>query len=235
MSVLYFGDYRLNDFCDYIFLRNTESSPKRVYEEIEVPGRNGKLLLDSKYYQNVPREYTVVIASGDVEGRRDLFINVVQSMVGYRRLYDADRPDVYTMAKVMPITSMKYPKNRRKLKFVLTFDRVPQWFVIDGEQPITLDNPDSVYNPTLFQSQPLIRIYGNGTLTIGTQTVTVTGNTNAYVDVDSEIMNCFYGTTNLNSKVALSGHEFPVLEPGNNSITYTGITAAEIVPRWWTL
>ena len=123
----------------------------------------------------------------------------------------------------------------KKGKFTLEFDCKPQRFLKSGTVEQTITSGTSITNPTAFASQPLIRIYGNGTVTVGTQTVTVTGNTETYVDVDCELMDCFYGTTNLNKKVTLSGHEFPVLAPGSNTITYTDVTSVKVTPRWWEL
>ena len=41
----------------------------------------------------------------------------------------------------------------------------------------------------------------------------------------------YRGTTLLNSKAGFD--EFPVLDPGDNSISWTGaVTKVEIVPRW---
>ena len=51
------------------------------------------------------------------------------------------------------------------------------------------------------------------------------------IEIDSEMMSVYRGTTLLNSKAGFD--EFPVLNPGDNSISWTGaVTKVEIVPRW---
>lgn len=95
------------------------------------------------------------------------------------------------------------------------------------------DGATSIYNPTLYTSRPLIRVTGYGTLTINSDVITIASG-QTYVDIDSEIQDCYYGTTNKNSKVSFQSNSFPVLKPGVNSISYTGnITKVEITPRWY--
>ena len=95
------------------------------------------------------------------------------------------------------------------------------------------DGTSAIYNPTLFESLPLIRVTGYGTLTINSDVITVSSG-QTYVDIDSEIQDCYTGTTNKNSKVAFQSNKFPVLKPGANGISYTGsITKVEITPRWY--
>lgn len=96
------------------------------------------------------------------------------------------------------------------------------------------DGSTKIYNPTLFPSKPLIRVYGEGTLTIGSDVITIASTGNPYTDIDSEIMDCFYGTTNVNNKVTFQSNDFPELRPGLTGIAYSGnITKVEITPRWY--
>lgn len=97
-------------------------------------------------------------------------------------------------------------------------------------------NPNVVVNPTLFASRPVIRVYGHGTLTVGDVTVTVAQNPYEYIDIDSEMMDCYHGDDNANSYVSFSTGEFPTLPAGTTALSYTGsITKVEITPHWWRL
>lgn len=93
----------------------------------------------------------------------------------------------------------------------------------------------SMNNPTIFESKPLIRAYGSpGTIDINGTTITIAATGGTYTDIDCDMMDCFEGSTNLNDKVSFSGYDFPVLSPGENSVTPGGsITSVEITPRWW--
>lgn len=90
----------------------------------------------------------------------------------------------------------------------------------------------TIENPTLFDSQPLLRVYGEGTLGINSQSVTIT-QADEYTDIDCEMMDCFKGTENKNLFVQFTDFNFPVFKPGTNNISLSGITKVEITPRWW--
>lgn len=73
-----------------------------------------------------------------------------------------------------------------------------------------------------------------GTIGIGDYSYTVTAPVNEPVMIDSETMNCYCGSTNLNNKVTLT--EYPLIVPGSNAVTFTSyVEFVEIVPRWWEL
>ena len=79
---------------------------------------------------------------------------------------------------------------------------------------------------------------GSGTLTVGDQTITISGLTNSTrMVIDSELQDIYEegSLTNLNGKVSFSDG-FPLLIPGVNPIEFTGsITSVEVIPRWWIL
>lgn len=89
-------------------------------------------------------------------------------------------------------------------------------------------------NPTAFESRPYIKLYGNGTVVIMIQPQgcgMMISNLDEYIEIDSELMNCFKDTILKNDKV--KGTEFPVLKPGVCTINCTGdVTRIEVIPRW---
>ena len=104
----------------------------------------------------------------------------------------------------------------------------------DGWEPY-YDGETNIYNPTLFNSNPLIRVTGSGTVSIGDNTITIASGY-TYVDIDSEIQDCYCGTQNANSLVTFSNRKFPELQPGINGISLgTGVTSVQITPRWFRL
>lgn len=98
------------------------------------------------------------------------------------------------------------------------------------------ENPNVLVNPTLFEARPLIRVYGYGTLTIGDMTVTVALSQYAYIDIDSEMMDCYHEDDNANGYVSFSTGDFPTLPAGTTALSYTNtITKVEVTPHWWRL
>jgi phage-related protein len=90
-------------------------------------------------------------------------------------------------------------------------------------------------NPTSYAAKPKIIIAGTGAavLHVGDYTVNIS-NIGGNIIIDSDIEDAYYGSTNKNNMITLSA--FPLLQPGDNVITWTGgITSCKIVPRFWRL
>lgn len=95
--------------------------------------------------------------------------------------------------------------------------------------------PSTIENPTRFESQPLIRVYGTGILGVNGDSVVIS-QADQYTDIDCELMDAYKGLENRNQYVTLTNYNFPVLKPGTNYISLGGnITRVEITPRWWTI
>lgn len=112
----------------------------------------------------------------------------------------------------------------------------PGWVEMStNASTITVDitASNTLVNPTLFPSKPLIRVVGNGTITVNGITITVVNSTQ-YVDIDCDLMDCYEGTTNRNADVTFSTYDFPTLAPGDNTFTIvSGVTGIVVTPRWW--
>ena len=92
---------------------------------------------------------------------------------------------------------------------------------------------DNMSNPTMFPSEPLIRVYSTGSFTMDGVTVTIT-DCDSFVDIDCELMDCYEGSINRNNDVIFSTYDFPKLQPGDNEVNIvSGITLIEMIPRWW--
>lgn len=216
----------------YISGSGTYYAPKKRREVIDVPGRNGSLIIEDGAYDNAPHVYKALIINyeNNIEKVRNWF----ESLRGYFRLEDSYHPNEFLIASFEGPFDPEVWRDGSVAKFDLKFDRKPQRFLKTGEVTTQFTSNGSIENPTRFNSKPLIRIYGNGTVGLGDKNIVVSGNTEPYVDVDCEIMDCFKGALNLNDKVSLT--EFPVLKSGSNGVSLgTGITKVEITPRWWIL
>ena len=102
-----------------------------------------------------------------------------------------------------------------------------------GDVEITVSTPGMLLNPTLFESKPIIRMYGNGTVNIGNVTITVSNSPFDFVDLDCETMDAHYGSGNANPYISISTDDFITLKPGENYVTYSGFTVVRITPRWY--
>ena len=95
---------------------------------------------------------------------------------------------------------------------------------------------DTVNNPYPFPSKPHIKVYGSGEGTLTLQSASHNSTwkfleLDGYLEIDSEQMNFYKDSEPKNDTV--SGDGFPLLYPGENTVSFTGgITAVTVIPRW---
>lgn len=364
-----FGEYDSRDFGVYIARDSVYNAPKRAYRQVQVPGRNGDLMIDEGRFENIDVTYPCLIYSkfdANIEGLR----NALLSHKGYVRIMDSYHPDEFRLGCFSDDLSVVPRVLGDGGTFDVTFNCKPQRFLLSGEEKTTMTASGSIVNPTLFKSNPLIRVniadyqteyvqqpyyrpstsqngltfvvnnngevivngtatvytyfyikynadalpvgsyrltgcpedggvlkyflqhwfpgnsaltqsrdYGSGidieidsvmaeynwalyigvasgqtmdnvvfkpsiknlanaknvTVGIGSTTLTI-ANVYGYVDIDSEIQDCYAGMNNANALVTLSGNEFPELLPGDTGISLgAGVESVEITPRWYIL
>lgn len=206
--------------------------PERDATEVKIPGRNGVLTIDNERWSPVSGYYQCFIQSGYAE-KRNLLVNWLAS-VGYIRLEDTVEPTVYRMAKFVSFDEKKVLYNDIA-RFDLSFSFQPEKWLKSGETAITVASTATVTNPTSQSANPRIRVNGSGdfTLTVNGETISFTDNVSG-ITIDSESRRAYNGNTPKDS--SMTG-DFPILVPGDNSISWTGsgITSVKLTPRWWTL
>lgn len=105
-----------------------------------------------------------------------------------------------------------------------------------GQSTVVITEPTYFENPGYFTSKPIIRVYGDGTFRVGDNIITIEEHDEPYIDIDSELQDCYCGDTNMNEYVAFTSGEYPVLVPGSNYVLMgEGITKLVITPNWWEL
>lgn len=203
-------------------------------ERTEIPGRNGDLLLSNQRYKNVELTYHVGIPK-DFSENYTAFTNFLLKDPGYHRLEDSYHPDYYRMAVMEAEVSPQMGVLNQSGTFDVKFSCKPQQYLKSGERMQELTGSGTIFNPTLYDARPLLRIYGQGKILIGEETVTLTV-CDGYTDLDCELEDAFKDQENKNGYLILSSGDFPVLKPGFNSIIFgSGISKIELIPRWWCL
>lgn len=231
-NYLIFNGEDSRDYGVYISGQGTFSAPKRAYDVVPIAGRNGDLVMTDKRLQNISVTYKAFIYANFDTNLRN-WRNFLLSSIGYKELSDSYHTDEFRMALYDDNFDPKVTSKNDAGEFDITFNCKPQRFLNSGKDVTTLTASGSITNPTLFDSQPLLRVYGNGILGIGSQSITITG-ADVYTDIDCEMMDAFKGTANKNHTITLTDYKFPVFTPGVNNISLgTGITKVEITPRWW--
>lgn len=211
----------------------TKSIPKRKTTSITIPGRNGVILQDGESYENCQQEYTLYWLPNST---KDTQVLDWLRQDGYFKFQHSDAPDYFYLAQaILPSVVTNHRDCYHEM--IVTFNCKPQMYLESGEQVKSFTGSGEILNPTMYDSKPLIKVYGNtnseSTLTINGLTLKLSS-IDEYVTLDSEFQDAFKDGENKNSTV--SG-EFPTLK-GNtlNLIEFTpSITKVEIIPRWWTI
>lgn len=172
-----FGGVNSTDFGIYISGEGVFNAPKRDVEMITIPGRNGEFALDQGRFENITVTYPAFNFEPDdyatfAQNLSD-FRNAICSQKGYQRLTDTFHPDEYRMAAYIDGLDIKPIKYNTASQFNIVFDCQPQRFLTSGETAVTIASGDTITNPTLFESSPLLETLGAGDITINGETISL--------------------------------------------------------------
>ena len=216
---LYFDGTSSGDYGVYISGAGTFNAPKRDVEMVSIPGRNGTLALDKGRFENIEVTYHAGLYGVDeadfAEAVSD-FRNFLCSRNGYVRLEDDYNPSEYRMAVYK--SGLDVDANLLKAgEFDLIFDCKPQRWLKSGEEAVTVASGDTMDNPTLFESSPLLEVEGNGIISFNGYDIEIYADELGY----TEIQPAFSFDIPL-SKVLTS----PLFNPADD------INVGQIVVRW---
>lgn len=221
------------DFGVYTTDAGVYNAPERKVKFVDVPGRNGSLVYDEDSFENIVVRYPAII----YDHYQDNFAALrafLLSRKGYIRIEDTFNPLEYRLGVYHEAIEPKTTTGYKMGSFDIVFNCKPQRFLKIGEALTTIPrSPSMMINSTRYKAKPLIRCYGrSGTITINGIAVTVTGCTN-YVDLDCDLMESYEGSISRNPTTTLTNGLFPVLDPGENTITFSGFSSVAITPRFF--
>lgn len=198
-----FNGVRAADYGIYVTDVNVFNSAARDVEYIEIPGRDGTFALDRGRFKNISVVYKCAMTQDtdeDFATAISEFRNAIASTKGYKRLEDDIHTDEYRMGVFSK--GLEAPTlNTKTAAFDVEFNCQPQRFLKSGETAVSVENGGTITNPTLFESRPLLHLWGYGALHM------IAG------DDDSQIVinNDEYGAVLLTNKVTKTSnqvHEF---------------------------
>lgn len=171
-----FGGVDSADYGIYIGGEGVFNAPKREVEMIEIPGRNGAFALDKGRFENITVEYTAINHEPDLStfsANLEAFRNALSAQKGYQRLEDTFHPDEYRMAVFREGLEIEPIEYNTASQFKIKFDCKPQRFLTSGETAVAVSSGDTLTNPTLFESSPLLEVEGYGTIETQSDSVVV--------------------------------------------------------------
>ena len=198
-------------------------SPKRRDETFTVPGRHGNLTTTDGAFETYIKSAEFIVKD---EKKID---EICAHFKGSGWLIFSNELDRKYKARVA--NQIEFSHIIKTLKrFAVEFEVQPFSYDIFS-QPLIKTEPFKIFNIGTFESEPIIKIFGTGniTLKINSKNVYLNGITDKIV-LDSEMQNAYCESTSMNNK--MSG-DFPILNVGKNDISWIGnVTKLEIQPNW---
>ena len=164
-------------------------APEKIYDIVHVPGRNGDLVIDTKTYKNVPREYKVSIATYNRTSYSTKMSQVAEwlySASGYARLEDSYDEDFYRLAYYNNETNIDNLFNEAG-KATLKFICKPQRYFKSGEIPILFESAGAIQNETIKKAFPILNIVTDnteGTISIGNYSFEILEGSGTHIIMD---------------------------------------------------
>lgn len=223
------GKNSLNDYGIVITKRPSIPSPKRRITNITVPGRNSSLRFDENTYEDITVTVECALKDNSLPSKID---DIKGWLIGAGECdlvfdFQQDRKYIAQVVNSIDFTQIYQYFS----KFIIVFNCQPFKYSVDNST-ITITTANKITNPGTIYSEPVIKLYGSGdvTLNINAQAIKLKGLSD-HIIIDSLQQNCYnISGDNLNSKI--SG-EFPVFSVGDNNISWNGsVSKIEITPNW---
>lgn len=246
-----FGNFNTDDAEIYVGGQNSFNFARRDRTFVQVPGRNGDLILDNGRYINATVTYKVFIPDEFLD-KRDLLIEGLTSQgSGYVKLTDSYYPLRYRMATLDTNIEFAMGQLNKYGTCDIVFDCMPQIFLVAGDEEVMLPSEGGEVEILGKQpSKPLIKLYSsnNGLMTgdisidghdfnISASAGVITGRV-LLMDCESQIFRIEGG------RVVTQGitvyNDFPELDPKNETFTIdtsgmSNLDRIGIFGRWWVL
>ena len=202
------------------------SRAERDIEFIEIDGRHGFLTFDKNRYK--PVDYSIELKVNG-KANRDLIRNI---FIGNGDLILSNESDRYYKAVITGTVTVER-QLKELYKINVSFKLQPFSYVRTKETIIITATPYIIDNPTNTTSQPIIKIYGNGTsyLNINGNIIELKNITSDGLILDFELKEAYdFNKVSKNTDVFGVYKEFIV---GSNTISWTdNITKIEVTPNW---
>lgn len=231
-----FGDK--NSFDDYNILisqRPSLPSAKRRVSYIDIPGRDSSFRYDEGTYEDITIAVECSIKDDNISDKLDE-IKVWLFSAGESDLIFSFQSDKKYKAQVVNAIDFKQVYKIAS-SFVILFNCRPFKYAVNSSSvAITSGGGITIVNEGTLTSKPIIKVYctGNGSFKINNREVLLSNVSMQPIILDSEIEEayCINDGAMVNANNMITG-EFPILDVGNNNITFVGgVTKLEITPNW---
>lgn len=141
LNYIVFGGVDSRDYGIYISGEGVFNAPERDVEVVNIPGKDGDLLIDRGRFLNIQVTYPGFNFEPDLSTfaeRLRAFRAALASQIGYQRLEDSFHPDEFRMATFRSGLDINPVMYNTASTFDIVFDCKPQRFLKSGEEEITI-------------------------------------------------------------------------------------------------
>lgn len=217
-------------------------SPEADVEKLEMLGRDGDLIIDNERLKSMPFPIPIRIDAKDGEKLVEISSRIngwLKSDIGFHPLILSTQPDYQYKAIITEQFNIE-ETIREFGRTVITFQLEPYKQVV-GSESLTLTNGQVINNTHNRAAKPLITITGTGDIELKNNGVDwlKLRSVDTSIEIDSDMKSAKRADRPQYDKmVDLNEGSFPLLEPGENKITWEdspNIEAVEVEPRWETI
>ena len=207
----------------YVLSQLEFSSPERDVESVSIPGRDGDLMMDNGRYKSVIHKipcHLKVAIDDDLEGALSRIHQWLVADAGsHDLLFDHDLDFIYRASIDNAVTTSRILSHFGRV--VINFRIHPVKYLQKSLVESKVLNGVNVENPFQVIAKPILRIVGNGdiTINIGGKSLVLRGIASGCI-IDSETQTI----TSLDRRVTLFERmysPFPELQAGRNMITFS--------------
>jgi len=212
----------------------TFTSPTRDVNVIQVPGRDGDLIMDNGRFESVIRSIPCRLEAPKGENVEQLISQINNWLIddgGFHEFRWDNDPEFKYLARVeSDVVSRRVLSKFGRV--VIDFHLHPVKYLESSLEARQVTNGTNVANQFEIDAKPIIRIVGEGniTLNIGGQPLVLRGiSQGCMIDSETQTITSLDGSVTLFDRMY---SPFPVLRPGNNQVTFTGsVNQVFITPR----
>lgn len=201
-------------------------SAEQTLKIYEVDGRDGSLTEKGNWRDiELPINFNLL----DEENIRMKMRRFKALLINAKKLVLEEEPDAFYKIKFVKMGDI-VNEIAEHGEFQLTF-RLEPFAYMDFIEDITTNKPTTLINPGTYFSEPILTIYGSGTinLTIGKTQFIVKDITDS-ITINTPLKTAYKGQQPSNNKMV---GEFPTLIPGENEISWAkNVSRVEIKPNW---
>lgn len=228
MTEIEYGGILASSLGVYATRYPTIPAPKERVNEIEVPGRSGKLIEKTGEYEEteIPIDFNF---TSKKDGWDDTCDEIKKWISQMNEKLIIGESDTYYRIQMVYLDGIERLSNRIG-KFTARFlTKDGLQYMVDGETEV--DNKKIRYNPGIY-SKPIYLISGEGICTITVNGKSVRANVGQNLTIDTARMLSYRNDGTLLNTAISGNYEDLYLQPGENQISITDGFELKIIPNW---